>query len=157
VIFTRQPTCSLSSVPRNSNRPFPRESEPPFSDDEPNSNPLSVVTLSCSLATCPAGSATRAFSPALSARNAAAAASSSATAAVQTDLSVPVREGGWWYCARTVEGQQYAIRSRSAAAARRNTAAGRQTAGRCPARKCCLRQRDSRHGMAGSLYHRLDR
>ena len=62
-------------------RPFLREGEPPFSDDEPNSNPLSVVTLSCSLATCPASSPTRAVSPALSARNAAVAASSSATSA----------------------------------------------------------------------------
>ena len=34
----------------------------------------------------------------------------------QTDLSVPVREGRWWYYARTVEGQQYAIRCRTAAA-----------------------------------------
>jgi len=31
----------------------------------------------------------------------------------QTDLSVPVRQGGWWYYSRTVEGQQYAIRCRS--------------------------------------------
>jgi len=61
--------------------PFPREAGPPFSLDEPNSNPLSVVTLSCSLSTCPASSATRAVSPALSARNAAVAASSSATRA----------------------------------------------------------------------------
>jgi oligopeptidase B len=33
----------------------------------------------------------------------------------ETDLSVPVREGGWWYYTRTVEGQQYAIRCRTAA------------------------------------------
>ncbi|MEJ7633465.1 S9 family peptidase [Aeromicrobium sp.] len=31
---------------------------------------------------------------------------------LETDLSVPVRRGGWWYYARTVEGQQYAIRCR---------------------------------------------
>ena len=62
-------------------RPFPGEGEPPFSLEEPNSNPLSVVTLSCSLSTCPASSATRAVSPALSARNAAVAASSSMTRA----------------------------------------------------------------------------
>jgi oligopeptidase B len=30
----------------------------------------------------------------------------------QTDLSVPVREGDWWYYSRTVEGQQYGIRCR---------------------------------------------
>lgn len=30
----------------------------------------------------------------------------------ETDLSLPVRRGGWWYYARTVEGQQYAIRCR---------------------------------------------
>ncbi|KDP92425.1 hypothetical protein [Clavibacter michiganensis] len=30
----------------------------------------------------------------------------------ETDLSVPVREGDWWYYARTVEGSQYAIRCR---------------------------------------------
>ncbi|MET0447687.1 MAG: S9 family peptidase [Aeromicrobium sp.] len=32
----------------------------------------------------------------------------------ETDLSVPTRHGGWWYYARTVEGQQYAIRARCA-------------------------------------------
>jgi oligopeptidase B len=31
---------------------------------------------------------------------------------LETDLSVPVRRGGWWYYSRTVEGQQYAIRCR---------------------------------------------
>ncbi|ROS73401.1 S9 family peptidase [Cellulomonas sp. PhB143] len=31
----------------------------------------------------------------------------------ETDLSVPVRDGAWWYYARTVEGQQYAIRARA--------------------------------------------
>ncbi|MGJ9412542.1 S9 family peptidase [Aeromicrobium sp. CF4.19] len=30
----------------------------------------------------------------------------------ETDLSLPVRRGGWWYYNRTVEGQQYAIRCR---------------------------------------------
>ncbi len=35
----------------------------------------------------------------------------------QTDLSAPVRQGGWWYYSRTVEGQPYAIRCRSAVAA----------------------------------------
>jgi oligopeptidase B len=30
----------------------------------------------------------------------------------ETDLSVPVRKGGWWYYTRTVEGQQYAIHCR---------------------------------------------
>src|SRR5215471_6886276 len=30
----------------------------------------------------------------------------------ETDLSVPVRKGGWWLYARTVEGQQYAIHCR---------------------------------------------
>jgi oligopeptidase B len=33
----------------------------------------------------------------------------------ETDLSVPIREGDWWYYARTVEGSQYAIRARVAA------------------------------------------
>jgi oligopeptidase B len=32
----------------------------------------------------------------------------------ETDLSVPVRDGGWWYYARTVEGQQYPLRCRRA-------------------------------------------
>ena len=32
----------------------------------------------------------------------------------ETDLSVPVRRGGWWYYTRTVEGSQYAIRCRTA-------------------------------------------
>ena len=32
----------------------------------------------------------------------------------ETDLSVPVRKGGWWYYARTIEGQQYAVRCRRA-------------------------------------------
>lgn len=30
----------------------------------------------------------------------------------ETDMSVPVRHGKWWYYSRTVEGQQYAIRCR---------------------------------------------
>ncbi|QDO88333.1 S9 family peptidase [Ornithinimicrobium ciconiae] len=34
----------------------------------------------------------------------------------ETDLSVPVRHGDWWYYSRTVEGQQYAIHSRIAVA-----------------------------------------
>lgn len=34
----------------------------------------------------------------------------------ETDLSVPVREGDWWYYTRTVEGQQYAIHCRTAVA-----------------------------------------
>jgi oligopeptidase B len=34
----------------------------------------------------------------------------------ETDLSVPVREGGWWYYTRTVEGQQYESHCRTAAA-----------------------------------------
>ena len=75
------PPLTRAAWPAARSRPFLREGEPPFSDDEPNSNPLSVVTLSCSSATCPASSATRAVSPALSARNAAVAASSSATRA----------------------------------------------------------------------------
>lgn len=54
---------------------FPRNGEPPFSDDEPNSNPLSVVTLSCSLSTCPASPATRSFNLALSACSSATSAS----------------------------------------------------------------------------------
>jgi oligopeptidase B len=32
---------------------------------------------------------------------------------LETDLSVPVRRGEWWYYTRTVEGQQYAIHCRS--------------------------------------------
>jgi oligopeptidase B len=32
----------------------------------------------------------------------------------ETDLSVPVRKGGWWNYARTVEGQQYAVLCRRA-------------------------------------------
>jgi oligopeptidase B len=34
----------------------------------------------------------------------------------ETDLSVPTRKGGYWYYARTVEGQQYAIHCRRAVA-----------------------------------------
>lgn len=34
---------------------------------------------------------------------------------VETDLSVPARERGWWYYARTEEGTQYAIHARVAA------------------------------------------
>jgi oligopeptidase B len=33
----------------------------------------------------------------------------------ETDLSVPVRDRGWWYYARTVEGKQYAVHCRRAA------------------------------------------
>ena len=32
----------------------------------------------------------------------------------ETDLSVPVRDRGWWYYARTVEGKQYAVHCRRA-------------------------------------------
>jgi oligopeptidase B len=32
----------------------------------------------------------------------------------ETDLSVPVRKGAWWYYSRTIEGQQYAVRCRRA-------------------------------------------
>ncbi len=32
----------------------------------------------------------------------------------ETDLSVPVRRGGWWYYGRTIEGKQYAINCRRA-------------------------------------------
>ncbi|WP_200170810.1 S9 family peptidase [Tomitella cavernea] len=35
----------------------------------------------------------------------------------ETDLSVPVREGHWWYYSRTVEGRQYALYCRAPAAA----------------------------------------
>ena len=31
---------------------------------------------------------------------------------LETDLSVPVRSGPWWYYSRTVEGQQYSIHAR---------------------------------------------
>jgi oligopeptidase B len=34
----------------------------------------------------------------------------------ESDLSVPSRKGGWWYYTRTVEGQQYPVQCRSAAA-----------------------------------------
>ena len=32
----------------------------------------------------------------------------------ETDLSVPVRKGGWWYYSRTIEGRQYGVRCRRA-------------------------------------------
>ena len=32
----------------------------------------------------------------------------------ESDLSVPVRKGGWWYYSRTVEGKQYAVHCRRA-------------------------------------------
>jgi len=32
----------------------------------------------------------------------------------ETDLTVPLRKGGWWYYARTIEGQQYSVRCRRA-------------------------------------------
>src|SRR5215471_16378300 len=32
----------------------------------------------------------------------------------ETDLSVPTRKGSWWYYARTIEGQQYAVHCRRA-------------------------------------------
>jgi oligopeptidase B len=34
----------------------------------------------------------------------------------ETDLTVPVRKGGWWYYTRTAEGQQYPVRCRCPAA-----------------------------------------
>src|SRR6202142_1840529 len=39
----------------------------------------------------------------------------------ETDLSVPARKGGWWYYTRTVEGQQYGVHCRRAAAAGEDT------------------------------------
>ena len=69
------PPLTRAAGPIAAGPAVPREGEPPFSDDEPNSNPLSVVTLSCSPATCPASSATRAVSPAFSARSPATSAS----------------------------------------------------------------------------------
>ena len=35
----------------------------------------------------------------------------------ETDLSVPVHYGGWWYYARTIEGQQYGVQGRVSVAA----------------------------------------
>jgi oligopeptidase B len=35
----------------------------------------------------------------------------------ESDLSVPVRKGGWWHYSRTVEGKQYAVHCRRAVAA----------------------------------------
>ena len=35
---------------------------------------------------------------------------------VETDLSVPVQHGGWWYYSRTVAGQEYAVHARVAVA-----------------------------------------
>jgi oligopeptidase B len=35
---------------------------------------------------------------------------------LETDMSIPVREGDWWYYGRTVEGQQYGIQCRVPAA-----------------------------------------
>ena len=42
----------------------------------------------------------------------------------ETDLSVPIRKGGYWYYTRTVEGQQYGIHCRRAVAPRRDRPAG---------------------------------
>ena len=36
----------------------------------------------------------------------------------QTDVSVPYRDGDWWYYTRTEEGRQYAIHCRKRAAER---------------------------------------
>ena len=36
----------------------------------------------------------------------------------ETDLSVPVRHGGWWYYSRTIEGEQYAVEARVPVAVR---------------------------------------
>ena len=38
----------------------------------------------------------------------------------QTDVSVPFRDGDWWYYTRTEEGKQYAIHCRKRGMARRN-------------------------------------
>ena len=42
----------------------------------------------------------------------------------ETDLSVPVHKGGWWYYARTVEGKQYPVRCRRAVQPGENTPPG---------------------------------
>ncbi len=36
---------------------------------------------------------------------------------LETDLSVPTRQGAWWYYGRTVEGKQYGIQCRAPLAA----------------------------------------
>jgi hypothetical protein len=85
VTRTARPLPRLPVPPGRSllSRPFLPKGEPPFSDDEPNSNPLSVVTLSCSPATCPASSATRSFSLAFSARSSSTSASARSARARQ--------------------------------------------------------------------------
>jgi oligopeptidase B len=42
----------------------------------------------------------------------------------QTDVSVPFRDGGWWYLTRTEEGKQYAIHCRKPASSNQTLGAG---------------------------------
>ena len=46
----------------------------------------------------------------------------------ETDLSVPTRKRGWWYYARTVEGQQYAVHCRRAVRGERRGVCAEQRA-----------------------------
>ena len=56
----------------------------------------------------------------------------------ESDLSVPVRKGGWWQYARTVEGQQYAVHCRRAVRPGEvDPARWPRTASRWTARRCC--------------------
>ncbi len=67
----------------------------------------------------------------------------------QTDLSVPVREGGWWYYARTVEGQQYAIRCRTAVAPGEKLPPRTDSGGPLPGEEVLL---DGNEAAAGSAF-----
>ena len=70
----------------------------------------------------------------------------------ETDLSVPVREGEWWYYARTVAGQQYAIHCRTAAATEETLPPSTETDLPLPGEEVLL---DGNEAAAGSEFFSL--
>ena len=79
----------------------------------------------------------------------------------QTDLSVPVRRGGFYYYRRTVEGQQYPIRRRKGGAGSRESARGSaarpERAGQGHEVPRPRRVRGERRRPPARLHHRLHR
>ena len=69
---------------------------------------------------------------------------------LQTDLSVPVREGSWWYYTRSIEGKQYGISCR-APVADAGRGAGASPSPAAPSRRCrSPARRAPRSGSAGT-------
>jgi oligopeptidase B len=71
---------------------------------------------------------------------------------LETDLSVPVRKGGWWYYVRTVEGKQYAVHCRRAVQPGESGPPEPQDGGALPGEQILL---DGNEESAGSAFFAL--